>query len=170
MKKTSKGVLAGAVGVLLLGGAVSTHATWTDDGVISGTTIGAGHLKLVNAQCNGWLINGNLFDPATIKLVPGSVLTQVCTFEVSALGADIKANLSVTAPQFQSANGLTAALQTSATYRDASTNAPIDASTALVDGEVVKAALQVTLPSLVGNAVQGLTATLQSITVTATQV
>lgn len=169
MRKSTKGALAGAAAALLLLGGVGTRATWSDGGTISGTGVGAGHLKLINASCGGWLISGNPFDPATVKIVPGSVLTQICTFEVDALGANLTASLSVTAPGFSTANGLTGVLQTAATYQDNVTGNPIGATTRLSDGDVVKATLTVTLPTSVDNTVQDLTATLNDVTVTATQ-
>jgi alternate signal-mediated exported protein len=170
VKKSTKGGLAAAAAVLLLIGGMGTRASWSDDGVVPGTAMETGHLKLINAQCDGWLISGDLFDPASIKLAPGSVLTQICTFEVDALGANLKADLSVTAPTFQTANGLTAALGASATFEDGDGNAIVPESTELSDGETVTATLTVTLPSTVGNAVQDLSAQLQDVTVTATQV
>ena len=170
MKKSTKGGLAAAAAVLLLIGGMGTRASWSDNGVVPGTAMNAGHLKLVNADCDGWLISGNLLAPATIKIAPGNVLTQVCTFEVDALGVDLKANLSVTAPTFQTTNGLTTALQTSATFEDGDGDDIVPDDTVLNDGDVITATLTVTLPSTVGNAVQDLTATLQDVTVTATQV
>jgi alternate signal-mediated exported protein len=158
VKKSTKGGLAAAAAVLLLIGGMGTRASWSDNGVVPGTAMNAGHLKLVNADCDGWLISGNLLDPATIKIAPGNVLTQVCTFEVDALGVDLKANLSVTAPSFQT------------TFKDDAGDAIVPDDTVLNDGDVITAKLTVTLPSTVGNAVQDLSATLQDVTVTATQV
>jgi alternate signal-mediated exported protein len=149
---------------------MSTRASWSDTGEVPGTDMSTGHLKLINAQCDGWLISGDLFDPATIKLAPGNVLTQICTFEVDAVGAHLKANLSVTAPTFQTTNGLTTALQTSATFTDDDGADIVPEATELTDGEVITATLTVTLPSTIGNAVQDLSAQLEDVTVTATQV
>ena len=169
MRKSTKGGLAAAAAALLLFGGLGTRATWSDGGTISGTDVGAGHLKLINANCGGWLISGNLFDPATIKIVPGSVLTQVCTFEVDAVGVNLKASLSVTAPGFSTANGLTGVLNTAATYVDQATGSPIDALTQLSDGDIIEATLTVTLPTSADNTIQDLTATLNDVTVTASQ-
>jgi alternate signal-mediated exported protein len=169
MKKSTRGALAAAAAALLLFGGMGTRATWSDDDTIDGTDIGAGHLKLINPDCDGWLIGGNAFDPASVKIVPGSELTQVCTFEVDALGANLKATFSVTAPGFSATNGLTGVLQTSATYEDNATGDPVDATTVLEDGDVIKATLTVTLPSSADNTIQDLSATLNDVTVTASQ-
>ncbi len=168
MKKSTRGALAAGAAALLLFGGLGTHATWDDNGTVTGTDIGAGHLKLINPTCNGWLIGTSAFDPTTIKIVPGSVLTQVCTFEVDALGANLTANLSVTSPGFDTANGLTGVLQTAATYKDSGGN-PIDSSTVLNDGDVITANIQVTLPTSADNTIQDLSATLNDVTVTVTQ-
>lgn len=169
MRKSTKGALAGAAAALLLFGGLGTRATWNDNGTVDGTDIGAGHLKLINAACSGWKIGATVFDPATIKIIPGSEITQICTFEVDALGHNLSATLSVNAPGFSTANGLTGALTTSATYKDNGTGTDIDGTTQLSDGDVIKATLTVTLPDTAGNAIQDLTATLDDVTVTATQ-
>ena len=100
----------------------------------------------------------------TGEIVPGSELTQVCTFEVDVLGASLKAQLAVTAPDFQSSNGLTGVLQTSATYENNATGSAITPdSTLLADGDVVKATIKVTLPDTAGNAIQDLSAKLNAL-------
>ncbi|ABL83735.1 MULTISPECIES: alternate-type signal peptide domain-containing protein [unclassified Nocardioides] len=169
MRKSTKGALAAGAAALLLFGGMGTRAGWSDDGTFTGTDIGTGHLNLINATCNGWKIGASAFDPATIKIVPGSVLTQVCTFEVDAVGTNLKATLSVTAPSFATANGLTGVLTTAATYVNNADSSPIDATTQLADGTVIKATMTVTLPASADNTIQGLTATLDNVTVTATQ-
>jgi alternate signal-mediated exported protein len=169
MKKTTRGTLAAAAAALLLFGGIGTHATWTADHAIDGTDVGVGHLKLINADCgDGWLIGADPFDPATIKVVPGTVLKLMCDFEVDALGANLKANLAVTTPSLTGDTDLASALTTSATYEDALGD-PIAATTDLSDGDVVQATIKVTLPDTVDNAVQDLSATLGDITVTVTQ-
>jgi alternate signal-mediated exported protein len=167
MRKSTRGALAAGAAALLLFGGMGTWATWTDEDAVPGTAIDAGHLELVDAACAGWLIDGDPFDPASIKIVPGSKLTQICTFEVDLLGHNLKATFDVTAPGFTGTNDLTTALQTSAEYK--SGGSAITGATELVDGEVITATLTVTLPTSATNAVQDLTATLDSITVTATQ-
>lgn len=169
MRKSTKGALAAGAAALLLFGGMGTRADWSDDGTVGGTDIASGHLKLVNASCGGWKIGADVFDPTTIKIVPGSEITQICTFEVDAVGHNLKATLSVTAPSFSAANGLTSELTTAATYEDNVTAAAIDTTTQLSDGDVIKATVTVTLPDTVGNTIQDLTATLDSVTVTATQ-
>jgi alternate signal-mediated exported protein len=168
VRKSTKGALAASAAALLLLGGLGTHATWSDDDSVPGTALGAGHLALVNVHCDGWLISGDPFDPASIKIVPGDVLTQVCRFEVDALGANLSAELDVTSPSFQTTNGLTGELSTSAVYKNGTTT--INAFPATVnDGDIIEATISVSLPDTATNAVQDLSATLKSVTVTATQ-
>lgn len=171
MKKSTKGALAGSAAALLLMGGMGTHASWSDGDSVPGTALSAGHLDLVRTNCAGWVINGSALNPASVKIAPGAVLTQVCTFEVDAVGASLKATLSVSAPSYTggSSSILTDALTTSATYQNNVTNAPIASTTQLSDGDVIKATISVTLPSTADGSVQDLSATLDSTTVTASQ-
>lgn len=169
MRRSTKGALAGSAAALLLMGGVGTHATWSDGDSVPGTTLGAGHLSLTDVECNGWLINGDLADPTSVKIAPGAELTQVCTFAVDALGAGLKATLSVTNPTVSGDNDLAAALTADATYEDEQ-GQTIATTTELGNGDEITATITVTLPSGVDESVQDLDATLDSITVTATQV
>lgn len=171
MKKSTKGAMAGSAAALLLMGGLGTHATWSDGDSVPGTALGVGHLSLLQLGCNGWLISGTASDPASVKIAPGGELTQVCTFEVDAVGANLKATLSVTSTSYDAGSDgdLTALLETDATYEDAVTHNPIGATTQLEDGDTIEATITVTLPATADESIQDLNATLDSITVTATQ-
>ena len=107
MKKSTKGALAATTaGVLLLGGAGSL-AFWSDSITIGGSTISSGHISLDDTtagDCAGadWVLDngeataGAVFDPATSTLVPGDSITKTCTFDVTARGDHLGANLAAT--------------------------------------------------------------------------
>lgn len=169
MKKSTKGAVAASAAALLLLGSLGTHATWSDDGTIDGTSLASGHLKLLPPDCGqGWLIDGVVFNPATIKLAPGSVVVEVCTFTVDTGGAKLQAKLVAGTPTYASATGLSAALTTTATYKDEAGD-PVTNDTVFEDGDKITARIEVTLPTSVDGAVQDLSATLEDVTVTATQ-
>ncbi len=97
MKKSTKGaVAAGAAAVLMLGGAGSL-AHWTAEADVAGASISTGNLTLDAADCGaGWTIDGTpavAFDTGTDKLVPGDVITRVCTMAVSATGKHLVADI-----------------------------------------------------------------------------
>jgi len=168
MRKTVKGALAAGVGgVLLLGGA-GTLAYWTDTGTVTGTGITSGHLMLISPSCVGWQLDGA--EPLVAQLiVPGDTLTQQCTFEVDAVGAHITASFDVSTPTWLATNALTSELAITATYLIGATPATVFPAT-VVDGDIVTATIVVTFTGATAtNASEDLTATLNDITVTATQ-
>lgn len=97
MKKSTKGALAAsAAAVLLLGGAGSL-AYWTSSSTIDPSTITAGDLQLGTASCAAWTYVGvgGTFVPATDRVVPGDSVTRVCTIPVTAVGKNLKADLTL---------------------------------------------------------------------------
>ncbi|MCD4535088.1 alternate-type signal peptide domain-containing protein [Nocardioides sp. cx-169] len=184
MKKTIKGALAAtAAGTLLLGGAGSL-AYWTDTGTVGGGAVTSGHLKLnpttAGAPCTAWTIDGTpgTFVPGTDKIVPGDVLTRTCSYTVSMAGKHVTANLAVSDSAGTwggTANALTSGLpanvlQKSVVFKKGV--ATITPPVAIVNDDVISAVLTVTFPTTADNTTNvnsGLTATLNDITVTATQ-
>lgn len=170
MKKSTKGAFAaGTAAVLLLGGA-GTLAYWTDAKDAPGTTIDSGHLKLSDAACAGWLLDGGAAYVAQ-TLVPGDTLTQVCTFTVDSDGEHLAASFDVSTPGLTGAQALLDELDVDASYEVNDVAAAPPA--AIVDGDVVEATIVVTWPygseDNDSNVAAGLAATLSAITVTATQ-
>lgn len=110
MKKSTKGAFAAAAaGVLLVGGAGSL-AFWNDTFTVGAGTINSGHLTLDDTTvgpiagtgddgCGAalWTLDSaggaTAFDQATDKIVPGDVLTKVCTYKISASGNHLSADL-----------------------------------------------------------------------------
>lgn len=173
MKKSTKGAIAGvAGGVLLLGGA-GTLAYWTEDATVNGTTVESGHLSLINNTCPSatWELDnaGGTVTSAT-RIVPGDSISTTCTFDIEGEGDHFdNVTLSVTAPTYASSNDLTTALDTSATY-SGSVSGPLSTPATVATGETVTATITLTFPTTVsGSTAENLTATLQDVTVTATQ-
>lgn len=170
MKKSTKGTLAASAAAVLLLGGFGTHAAWSDGKAVGGTDIKTGHLALINANCGAWKIGtGTLttFDPTTL-LVPGDLLTRVCTFEVDVAGA-VNAKLSVSAPTILDGSGnVVSAVTPTATFKDVTGGGSTAISTGdgLSDGEIIQATVTVNVPS---SAPQDLAGHLNDITVTATQ-
>jgi alternate signal-mediated exported protein len=177
MKKSTKGALAaGGAAVLLLGGAGSL-AYWTAGSTVGGGTISSGHLKLTDTTeggCAGagWVLDsgedakGVAFTPATMKLVPGDVLTKTCTFTVDAVGEHLRATASVTGG---AASGQLAPFLTvtgSFTKADGST---VTAITEQDDAATLTARITVAFNGSSDNASSDVAADLSAYTVTLTQ-
>jgi alternate signal-mediated exported protein len=170
--KSTKGALAAsAAGVLLLGGAGSL-AYWTSTQDVSGANINTGHLKLVSPACGaGWVLDGGATYVAQL-LVPGDTLTKVCSFTVDASGAHLTADFDTTAPNISGDAALLAELGVNATYK-VNTVGVASSNVLVVHGDVIEATVVVSWPYGVedndSNVLAGLSATLDTITVTATQ-
>lgn len=176
MKRSTKGAIAGSVAALLLMGGVGTHAGWSGGDSVPGTALGSGHLSLTRLGCDGWLINGSVADPGTVRIAPGATLTQVCSFVVDAVGANLKATLSLTQPTVSATDptkpgdgAFVTALSAQATYKDALGNT-IGTTTKLSDDDKITATITVTLAQDATDAIEDADAALASVTVTATQV
>jgi alternate signal-mediated exported protein len=172
MNKASKGALAiSTAGVLLMGGAGSL-AYWSDAGTVAGSSITSGHLKLTNASCTGWKFDGSAgasYTPATNTVVPGDVLTQICTYKVDAKGEHITASFNVEGGALTGAAGLTPDLAVVATYQVNSGTPGAGSNVTIVNGDVITAKVTATFKSTAANGSQDLSAALSDITITASQ-
>jgi len=170
--KSTKGALAAtAAGVLLLGGAGSL-AYWTSTQTVDGSDVSTGHLKLTAPSCGvGWVLDGGA-TYADQLLVPGDTLTKVCSFTVDASGEHLTADLDTTAPSVTGDQALLDELDVSATYT--LNGSPATATDLVVaDDDAIVATIVVTwdygTEDNDSNVVDGLSAALDTITVTATQ-
>jgi alternate signal-mediated exported protein len=178
MHATVKGALAaGAAGTLLLGGA-GTLAYWNATGTVGGDTINSGDLRLDAGSCAtaGWTVSNTLegvtdaaFVPGTDEIVPGDVLKKVCSLDVIAVGANLRANLVVT-------NGTTSGSSMAAGAYNVAGAFSLDGSalssiTDAHNGNTIDATITVTFPigSSVDNNSKTETIVLTDYTVTATQ-
>ena len=183
MKKSTKGaVAAGGAAVLLMGG-VGTLAFWTATGEAEGGAINAGTLTLTPVGCDAdWLYaagQAGAGNPVNL-FVPGDVVTKECTFTVGATGDNLSAT--VDAP-----DSLTFVTDPASTSFDATVDATYDlGGTAIADGgtvtdgddgETLSVAFVVDIPfgtadpaGINDNDMQGVEATLDTLTVTLTQV
>ena len=188
MKRSTKGALAAAAaGVLLLGG-VGSLAFWTADGDANGGSITAGTLTLTDGDCaDDWThANGAADgDPVTL-FVPGDVITKDCTFVVGATGDNLKAVIDAPASVTYTAAPTGTSLDLTADSTFAITGTPTgraladgDFITSADGGQTITASFEVTIPFgtdetgspiINGNDTQGITATLDALTVTLTQV
>ncbi len=183
MKRSTKGaVAAGGAAVLLMGGA-GTLAFWTATGDAEGGAINAGTLTLTPVGCDvNWVYAaGSAGAGTTVNLfVPGDSVTKECTFTVGATGDNLSATID--AP-----NTLTFTTDPAATSFDATVGATYDlGGTAIADGgtitdadggETLTVDFVVTIPfgtadpaGINDNDMQGVEATLDTLTVTLTQV
>lgn len=181
MNKISKGALAaGAAAALLVGGS-GTLAFWTDQGTVPGGTIDAGHLDLVtdttNTGCGSWELDSGEQAPATWAngdpLVPGDVLTKDCLFTIDAQGNHLRATVAASTPS--TSGSLAAGLVVDAT--DITVGGLADTEfTEADDGSALGVTVTVTFtdPGTADNTYNDpatdITAVLNDITVTATQV
>lgn len=172
INKSTKGALAAsAAAVLLLGGAGSL-AYWNSTQDVSGANIATGHLKLVSPDCGaGWVLDGGATYVAQL-LVPGDTLTKVCSFTVESSGAHLTADFDTTAPSIDGDQDLLDELGVTASYKVNTADVASD-NVAVVDGDVIQATVVVAWPYGVedndSNVLTGLSAALDTITVTATQ-
>ncbi|MFZ3417171.1 alternate-type signal peptide domain-containing protein [Arthrobacter sp. 3Tela_A] len=100
MNKMAKGALATGVGVALLLGGGGTLAVWNQSVEANAGTIAAGDLNLQpkTDSTNGWY-NGagtKIEDIAAYRIVPGETLTYKHLLDITLVGAEMKADLSVT--------------------------------------------------------------------------
>ncbi len=175
MKRSTKGALAAsAAGILLLGGAGSL-AFWNATVDVPGGAIASGELKLSAPDCgDGWLLDDGEDTPNQPyapgdKVVPGDVITKVCTFDITAVGDHLRATLGVTGGGFAASNALTADLAIDAKYQIDDVDIPAELTEAN-DGDTVTATIAVTVDSASLNNTQGLAATLNAVTIAAQQV
>lgn len=175
MKKSTKGVLAaGAAAVLLLGGAGSL-AYWTSGDTVTGTGIDAGTLKLepadADAPCTGWTFADGTAYAAADKVVPGDVLSKTCTYTLTVTGKHLSGTISASTPTFADGSGpaLVADLHPTVAVRDTTDGGDLATFTKDQDGHRLSVVVSVPFDAASSNDSQGLSATLDSITVTASQ-
>lgn len=174
MKKSTKGAIA-AVGAaaLLLGGA-GTLAYWNADAAIGGATINAGELKLTDTDgCAGvsWTLDSAeagasvAFDPGTMHVVPGDVLTKSCNYTIVADGEHLRAT--ATTAGGSKTSGALGVTSTAAFQVEGATVTEVTEEN---DGEVLTASWSVTVDAANDNSTQLSAAVLSDYVVTLQQV
>jgi alternate signal-mediated exported protein len=102
VKKSTKALIAGGIGVALLVGGASTVSFWTDEAEGGDGVISSGTLDLGTPAGGGWEIShagdgsGTAtepveFDPADGQIVPGDILTYTQSIPVTLEGENIRA-------------------------------------------------------------------------------
>lgn len=91
-----KALAAGALGLLLLGGA-GTFALWSDEESIDAGDITDGELTLAVAG-GAWTQGGDPVDIATFRMVPGDTITYQATVTPTIVGDNLSATLTSTVP------------------------------------------------------------------------
>jgi alternate signal-mediated exported protein len=173
MRKTAKGAVAAAAGVVLLLGGAGSLAYWTDSATVDGGAINSGHLQLLtddtNPGCSAWTLDGgDPYDPDTSLVVPGDTLTESCTFTLSATGDHMQGTVEASAADITGDNALADDLEVSVsgiTLNGTEATTFTEAN----DGQTLGVDVTVTLPGSSGNNTMDLSAALDDITVTATQ-
>jgi len=100
MNKLVKGSIAGAAGIALLLGGAGTLASWNDSATVDGGSISAGTLTIVSnpGSNDGWQLNGTGTiedDASDFTIVPGASLTYTATFDVTAIGDTLTADIAL---------------------------------------------------------------------------
>jgi alternate signal-mediated exported protein len=176
MNKSTKGAFAAVTAAVLLLGGAGSLAYWTDEGTADGGAITSGTMSIGDGTCGAWSYSGGsqAGQPVTL-IVPGDAVTKSCTFTIDATGDHLSADLSVpaTLAYTPSAPAPSLELTASATYTVGAT-AGQTVVTSADDGETLTVAFVVTFPfgdatTINVNDTQGLTTTLDALTVTLTQ-
>ena len=176
MNKSTKGaVAAAAAAVLLLGGAGSL-AYWTDQGTADGGAITAGSMSITDGTCGTWSYSGGSQAGQPVGLiVPGDAVAKDCTFTIAASGDHLSADLSMptTLTYTPSTPDTSVELTAAATYTVGATPDQT-AITSADNGDTLTVSFVVTFPfgddtTTNINDTQGLTATLDALSVSLTQ-
>ena len=171
MNRTMKGALSAGVGAVLMLGGAGSLAYWTDTEAITGTPINSGELKLGTPDCGtGWKLDGNVAFTSQL-IVPGDVLTKTCTIDLIATGVHVGADLGISTAAFSASNNLTSQLVPAAAFTvgGTATNHITELNDTGATNEIV-ATITVTFDGPAAtNLSQALTATLNTVSVTATQ-
>ncbi len=183
MKRSTKGALAAGGAAALLMGGTGTIAFWTATGDAEGGPINAGTLTLTAGTCDAnWVYaagQAGAGNPVTL-FVPGDEVTKECTFTVGATGDNLAATVDAPA-------ALTFVTDPAGTSFDATVDATYDLDgTPIADGgtitdddggETLTVRFDVSIPygtadpaGINDNDMQGVEATLDTLTVTLTQV
>ena len=169
MKKSTKGAFAATTAAVLLLGGAGTLAYWNDTVSVPGVDLVSGVMWLGEPDCGqGWTLDGGA--AFTQALVPGDVLTEVCTIDLVADGAHLGADLVLGLPSWGATNTLTNQLAASATFTvngAAKTHVTTADDTGV--GEIQATVSVVFNGPAATNLSQGLLATLNDVNVVATQ-
>jgi len=192
MNKTFKGAGAAvAAGVLLLGGAGSL-ASWSDSEPVTGTDITSGTLSLDNGgvdhitdnfeadgttvkwdNCSTWQFDGETLADGHL-LVPGDEVTKTCDYTVNATGDNLAATLTLGDTEYTTESGLEDNLPATVVYTLGDSD-PLVPGDQLIDdsnnNDALNAVITVKFDSdlTTGLDAQGLTATLDAVTIGLTQ-
>ena len=178
MHATVKGALAaGTAGTLLLGGA-GTLAYWNSTGSVGGGTINSGDLQLDASSCTtaAWTVSNTVegvtdaaFAVGTDEIVPGDVLKKTCNIAVTAIGANLRANLAVTNGATTGSTMSVGAYSVAGSFKLA--GADVTSITDANNGQNIVATITVTFPigTTVDNTSKSKNIVLTDYTVTATQ-
>jgi alternate signal-mediated exported protein len=178
MNRTTKGALAaGAAAGLLLGG-LGSLAYWTDSETIGGGAVNSGHLALTtdatNTGCAAWQLDSAEAAPLTYTvgdpLVPGDVLTRVCNYTIEADGNHLRATLGISTPTLTAGTGSYGSDLVTAVSDTKVNGSAATSFTEANDGQTLTATVTVTFDADSGNSTQDVTAVLEAMTLTATQV
>ncbi|MFT4294496.1 MAG: alternate-type signal peptide domain-containing protein [Micropruina sp.] len=112
MKKTTKGVIASGVAVVLLLGGGSTLAYWNDSANLGGSnTITAGTLTVVANGTPAWNIQHTsgamtaVPDINVVRVVPGDVLTYTVPATITARGQNLRFQVGLAGGSIAAAGG-----------------------------------------------------------------
>lgn len=182
MGRTTKGALAAAAAAVLLLGGAGTIAYWTDAETADGGSVDSGSLSLGVPTCDtDWVYAAGSAGAGTtvVEFVPGDVVTKECSFTVEASGDNLSATLAApsTVP-FVSPVGTSLTATVGVSYAIDGTPLATPATiTPANDGDTVVATIDVDLPfgtdetgSINKNDMQGITAALDGIDITLTQI
>lgn len=170
MNKSTKGALAaGAAAVLLLGGA-GTLAYWTAEDDVDGGLIEAGDLTLEVDSCGtAWLDAGD--DSAVAVLVPGDEVYKDCEVTLSGSGDNLLATVGVDPDSVDDLDLGSPVADSLVVGAEVTAPAGIDTTAVPVSGDTaVTVRITVDWPyGAENNDSQGATASLDAITLVATQ-
>jgi alternate signal-mediated exported protein len=108
MKNATKAVIAGVAGIALLTGGAGSLAYWTDTKAGTPLSITAGNLALGTIADGSWTLQQNAtgvspaqasgvtYNPTTMSIVPGDVLSKTITVPVTVTGTNNKATFAIT--------------------------------------------------------------------------
>lgn len=111
MNKLTKAAIAGAAGIALLLGGAGSLAYWNSSATLTGGTVNAGQLtiKASTTTLPAWKDSKGPINIATYRAIPGAVLTYTASFDVSAVGDNLKANVAITGNSIAAVTPLTTA-------------------------------------------------------------
>ena len=177
MDKSIKGALAATCGAVVLVGGTGSLAYWTDSSTVGGGAINGGTMSIgtdaTNTGCAGWQLDTGESAPSTYTvgdpLVPGDVLTRVCTYTIHATGNHLRATVAISTPTFSGVGGSFGGKLTAAVSALEVNGSPATEFTELNDGQSLAAHVSVTW-SGTDTIHQGASTVLDNLTLTAQQV